>query len=60
MRAWVSALGKPLLCLIEADKVVQAFRYDDDTATGVRLVACQCFPRGMVVVFEGETEGGTA
>lgn len=53
MQAWVSALGKPLLCLIEAGGKVHAFRYDDDTSTGKRLEACQRFARGIVVVYEG-------
>jgi hypothetical protein len=57
MHAWVSALGKPLLCLIEADGIVQAFCYDDDASTAVRLTACERFPRGIVVIFESKIGG---
>ena len=52
MRAWVSALGKPLLCLIEADGAVTAFRYDDDESNGTQLAACERFPGSVVIAYE--------
>ena len=57
MWAWCSALGKPLLCLIEADGSVHAFRYDDDSLPGVRLTACQRFPRGIVIALDSDGRG---
>ena len=51
MRAWVSCFGKPLLCLIEADGNVAAYRFDDDDADGILLEACELFPRGVVIAW---------
>jgi proteasome lid subunit RPN8/RPN11 len=51
MRAWVSAFGKPLLCLIESQGSLVAFGFHDDESPGVRLEACQLFPRGVVIAF---------
>lgn len=53
MRAWTSSLGKPLLCVIETPDGLAAFRFDHDRSKGVRLAACQAFPRGVVLVYEG-------
>ncbi len=52
MRAWVGALGKPLLCLIETPEGLSAFRFDRDRSRGAQLAACVRFPRGVVVVFD--------
>jgi proteasome lid subunit RPN8/RPN11 len=52
MRAWVSSLGKPLLCLIESEGKLAAYCYEDDNSSGTRLKNCQLFPRGMVVALE--------
>jgi proteasome lid subunit RPN8/RPN11 len=65
MHAWVSSFGRPLLCLIEADRIARAFRYDDDTSPAVELATCELFPRGWVVVADARlaapgTEASTA
>jgi proteasome lid subunit RPN8/RPN11 len=54
MWAWVSSLGKPLLCIIEAHGESAAYRYDDDTSAGICLPACQLFQRGMFVAIEDD------
>lgn len=41
MRAWCSALGKPLLCLIARGDAVAAYRFDDDASAGVPLRAAR-------------------
>jgi len=51
MHAWVAAFGKPLLCLIESEGMVAAFRFDDDESDAIGLV-CECFPRGVVIVLD--------
>ena len=61
MRAWVGSFGKPLLCLIEADRHVTAYLYssDDVNTAAVQLTACELFPRGVVIVYdEGEADHG--
>ena len=52
MHAWVGSLGKPLLCLIEADGRVHAWEYADDESAGRRMTACELLPRGIVVMFD--------
>ncbi len=53
MRAWVGSFGKPLLCLIEADGVVNAYLYvDDEVDEGIALTACELLPRGIVVAYD--------
>lgn len=52
MHAWVSSFGKPLLCLIEADDLVIAYKYEDDEGEATQLTACELLPRGIVVAFE--------
>jgi len=56
MHAWVSALGKPLLCLIESEGKLAAFRYDSDEAPAVRLAACERFPRSIVIAYEDDRD----
>jgi len=53
MRAWTSAFGKPLLCLIESDGILTAYRFDDDEADGT-AIACELLPRGVVVAFDDD------
>ena len=53
MRAWCSALGKELLCLIESAGALAAFLFENDESKGTRLEACELFPRGVVVVHAG-------
>ena len=52
MRAWVSSLGKPLLCVIAGDDHLAAYRFDDDGSEGERLLACELVPRGIVLAFD--------
>jgi proteasome lid subunit RPN8/RPN11 len=49
MRAWCSAFGKPLLCLIASAEGVRGFRFDDDESKGVELATVEIFPRGVVI-----------
>lgn len=49
MRAWVGSFGKPLLCLIEADNNLAAFRFDDDQCDGVEMRQCELFFDEVVV-----------
>lgn len=52
MHAWVGSFGRPLLCVIEAENIARAFRYDDDASPAIALVTCELFPRGWVVVVD--------
>lgn len=52
MRAWCSAFGKPLVCLILAPTGLCGFRFDDDESSGVELQIVESFPRGVVVAVE--------
>jgi hypothetical protein len=56
MRAWVSAFGKPLLCLIESDGALAAYRFDRDDSPGVRLAACELVPGGKVLALDKGNE----
>jgi hypothetical protein len=49
MRAWVSALGKPLVCLIEGMDGLAGFRFDHDESSGAPLETVQVFARGIVI-----------
>jgi proteasome lid subunit RPN8/RPN11 len=49
MRAWCSAFGKPLLCLIASPEGLAAYRFEDDLSGGERLTVVEEFPRGVVV-----------
>jgi proteasome lid subunit RPN8/RPN11 len=49
MRAWCSAFGKPLLCLIGSPEGVRGFRFEDGEANGNELAAVEVFPRGVVI-----------
>ena len=52
MQAWVSAFGKPLLCLVECDQKLLAFRFDSDDSRGERLSSSERFPRGVILAFD--------
>jgi len=52
MRAWVGSFGKPLLCLIESDGILSAFRFDDDASTGAAVRDCALLPHGIVMAFD--------
>lgn len=49
MRAWCSAFGKPLLCLIASPESLRGFRFDDDESSGARLEQIECFSRGVLI-----------
>jgi proteasome lid subunit RPN8/RPN11 len=57
MRAWCSALGKALLCVIESPAGLAAWRFDDDESTGTRTSLVEVFPRGIVIGVDAD--GGT-
>jgi proteasome lid subunit RPN8/RPN11 len=48
MRAWCSAFGKPLLCLIASPDGVRGYRFDAES-TGEELEVVELFPRGVVI-----------
>ncbi len=52
MRAWVSCLGKPLLCVIESEPALAAYRFETDESKGLPLAQVQRFPRNVIVVIE--------
>lgn len=52
MRAWVSAFGKPLLCLIEGTDGLRGYRFDNDESCGTPLLTVELFPRGTVVAVD--------
>lgn len=53
MRAWTTSLGRPLLCLIEADRRVHAYLYQQGSLDWTKLAACERLARGVVIVFDG-------
>jgi proteasome lid subunit RPN8/RPN11 len=55
MWAWVGSFGKPLLCLIEADRRVRAYQYMDDEAAAKKVSACELLPRGIVLAYDGDS-----
>jgi proteasome lid subunit RPN8/RPN11 len=54
MRAWCSAFGKPLLCLIASPEGMRGFRFDDDESEGVALAHVETFARGIVIGVDGD------
>ncbi|HNT77942.1 MAG TPA: Mov34/MPN/PAD-1 family protein [Anaerolineae bacterium] len=54
MRAWVSSLGKPLLCVIASGDELAAYLFATDEDAGHALETVERFPRGVVVVIGGE------
>jgi proteasome lid subunit RPN8/RPN11 len=49
IRAWCSAFGKPLLCLIAAPEGMRGYRFDDDESVGEALRLVEMFRRGVVI-----------
>jgi hypothetical protein len=49
MRAWVSCLGKPLLCLIQSGDGLSATLFQDDQDEGRPVSQVARFPRRVVV-----------
>jgi proteasome lid subunit RPN8/RPN11 len=56
MRAWCSAFGKPLLCLIAAPHQVRGYRFEDGKPACVELAVVELFPRGVVIGVEADVE----
>ena len=54
MRAWVSAFGKPLLCVIEGADGLAGYRFDDDESQGEPLLLIEAFKRGVVIGVESD------
>jgi proteasome lid subunit RPN8/RPN11 len=52
MRAWCTAFGKPLLCVIASPEGWRGYRFDDDESRGVELLLVEAFPRGVVIGVE--------
>jgi proteasome lid subunit RPN8/RPN11 len=49
MRAWVSALGKPLVCLIQGTDGLVGYNFASDDSTGEKLLQAEEFPRGLLI-----------
>jgi hypothetical protein len=49
MRAWVSCLGKPLLCIIESGGGLAAYVFRTDADDGELLHEVERFPRQVIV-----------
>ena len=54
MRAWCSAFGKPLLCVIASPEGTAGFRFEDDVSEGVALATVEVFPRGVLIGVEAD------
>ena len=54
MRAWCSAFGKPLLCVIDSPDGVRGYRFDHDEANGTALAIVEIFPRGVIIGVEAD------
>lgn len=52
MRAWCSAFGKPLLCVIAHPAGTHGYCFEDDESAGVPLALVELFPRGVVIGVE--------
>ena len=49
MRAWCSAFGKPLVCLIAGPDGLRGFRFADGESPGRQLELVTTFRRGVVI-----------
>ena len=49
MRAWVTCLGKPLLCVIASGDALTAYLFQTDEDSGQPLDEIERFPRGVIV-----------
>ncbi len=52
MRAWCSAFGKPLCCVIGSPRGLAGFRFEDDSSEGIAFAIVEIFPRGVVIGVE--------
>jgi proteasome lid subunit RPN8/RPN11 len=53
MRAWVSCLGKPLLCLISSEDTLNGYLFTDDEDRGQPVGEVELFPRKVIVAVAG-------
>lgn len=49
LRAWCSAFGKPLVCLIATPRGLTGFRFDGPASAGEPLAVVEAFPGGVIV-----------
>lgn len=49
MRAWCSAFGKPLLCLIVSPDGIRGYRFDNDDSAGEILAIVEQFSRRVLI-----------
>jgi hypothetical protein len=54
LRAWVSCLGKPLLCLIAGGDALDGYLFVHDEHEGQLLDVVERFPRNVIVAVQGE------
>ena len=54
LRAWVSCLGKPLLCLIAGGDTLDGYLFVHDEDEGQPLDVVERFPRNVIVAVQGE------
>jgi proteasome lid subunit RPN8/RPN11 len=59
MQAWVSAFGKPLLCLIHGTDGLAGYLFESDDSRGERLVQVEAFARGTMVALSGDSRNAT-
>lgn len=52
MCAWVSCLGKPLLCVIQSANTLSAYVFETDEDDGSALIEIQRFPRNVIIGIE--------
>lgn len=58
MRAWCSAFGKPLLCLIVGFGDFRGYRFNDDESVGIPLSLVEMFALRGGVVIGVDADGG--
>jgi hypothetical protein len=51
MRAWVSCLGKPLLCIIKSQTRLVGYLFCTDEDGGQSLAEVQRFPRNVILCY---------
>jgi hypothetical protein len=59
MQAWVSAFGKPLLCLIHGTDGLAGYVFASDDSRGERLAQVESFVRGNLVVLSCDSRNAT-
>jgi proteasome lid subunit RPN8/RPN11 len=52
MRAWCSAFGKPLLCVIQSPNRITGYCFHNDESEGMPLPIVESFARGVLVGVE--------